>query len=467
MARYNGSSAFDDFGPDTCVIYLRISQDRTGQHLGVERQEKDCRALAKRLGLRVTHIYVDNDTSATSGKVRPEFEAMLKGRPEAILAWHQDRLLRLTSDLEKVIALEVPVHMVTAGSLDLATPAGRAVARTVAAWSQYEGEQKALRQKAANVQRAERGHWQFSRRPYGYRRIDERIEIVPEEAEVVREVFDRYVAGETAYALAADLNRRGIPSIDTDWSQERMRQLLRNGRYAGIVESKGQRFEVEPQWTPIISERTWNDAETMRRSRTRAGSWSTSTKHLMSGMLRCAVCGESMLARPDRGVQLYACQTNWCVSIRAAEVDAVVEGVVLGRLADKRIIRALRSTPDTAPLTEELADLRKRRDAIADLLADGLLDRRKAREQAGALTARIDSTAARLAAMRRESPLTDLALARSIPTRWKRLGVLDRRRVIEDLGLRVTISKGKRGRRPLGADGRPIPDLGRIAIDWE
>jgi len=280
-------------------------------------------------------------------------------------------------------------------------------------------------------------------------------------------VFARYVAGETAYALAANLNERGIPSIETAWSQERVRQLLGNPRYAGIVASKGQRFDVAPQWTPIIDERTWNDAETMRESRTRAGSWSTSTKHLLSGKLSCAVCGSSLLARPDRGIQVYACTSNWCTSIRASEVDAVVEGVVLGRLADKRIIKALRSTPDTAPLVDELADLRKRRDAITDLLADGLLDRRKAREQAAVLTSRIDSTAARLTAMRRESPLTDLALARSVPTRWRNLGILDKRRVIEDLGMRVTISKGRKGRRAHGPDGKPVPDLSRIAIAWE
>jgi hypothetical protein len=113
--------------------------------------------LAKRLGLHVSRLYTDNDISATNGRVRPEFQRMLRDRPAAIVAWHQDRLLRLTSDLEKVIDLGVNVHFVTAGMLDLSTPAGRAVARTVAAWSQYEGEQKSLRQQSANLQRAERG----------------------------------------------------------------------------------------------------------------------------------------------------------------------------------------------------------------------------------------------------------------------------------------------------------------------
>lgn len=474
-----------DFGPETCVLYLRISQDRTGQHLGVERQEKDCRDLAKRLGLRITRVYRDNDISATNGKVRPDFEEMLKARPEVIIAWHQDRLLRLTSDLEKVIALEIPVHMVTAGSLDLSTPAGRAVARTVAAWSQYEGEQKALRQKAANVQRAERGHWQFSRRPYGYRRVEGRIEVIEAEAEIIREAFRRYIAGETYYAIANDFNARAVPTLgtggiaaeDTGWSMTRVRSMMRNPRLAGIVESNGHRYEdVKPQWEPIISERTWSDYLETRESRTRKGSWSNATKHLMSGLLVCGVCGTRLLARPEyrypKGgervtVQSYACQESWCVSAPAADVDPFIERLVLARLGDPRIVRALRKTPDAAPLQKELADLRRRRENITDLLAEGVLDRRRAREQAQNLTAKIDAASARLSAMRKESPLTDLALARSVAPKWGRLSVLEQRRVIEELGLRVTVNKTRRrGPRPVDAEGTPIPDLDRLVVDW-
>lgn len=448
------------------MIYVRISQDRTGEQLGVDRQLRECRDLARRLGLHVAKVYTDNDISATSGKVRPEFEAMLRSHPEVIVAWHQDRLLRKGNDLERVIDLNVPVYTVVSGTLDLTNPAGRAVARTVAAWSTYETEQKAVRQRAANRQRAESGHWQFSRRPYGYERRDGRVEIVEAEAEIVREGYRRYIAGDSYYAIANDWNSRGVPTFTGPWSMERVRQMLRNARYAGYVEHRGQRIDAEPSWTPIIDPRTWADYEAMRDGRTRAGTWSTSTKHLLSGMLKCGVCGGNLLARPDRGVMKYACTTGWCVSVGGSEIDDVAERLVLGRLSDKRVIAALRHVPDTAPLQDEIAALRKRRDDITDLLADGLLDRRKARAQATDLTAKIEARTARLAALRRESPLTDLALARSIPTRWKRLSVLDKRRVIEELGLRVTINKGRPGRRPNGPDGKPMLDVRRVVVDW-
>ena len=57
-------------GQASCVIYVRMSQDRSGEELGVERHEKECRKLATKLKLTVEHVYSDNDRSATTGKPR-------------------------------------------------------------------------------------------------------------------------------------------------------------------------------------------------------------------------------------------------------------------------------------------------------------------------------------------------------------------------------------------------------------
>lgn len=447
------------------VIYCRISQDRDGDQIKVERQLRDCRALAAKLGLAVDQVYVDNDTSATNGKARPAFEEMLRARPSAIITWHQDRLLRLSADLEKVIALDVPVYAVTSGHLDLSTPAGRAVGRTVAAWSTYEGEQKAVRQRSANEQRAENGEWPFSRRPFGYDRVGQgryrRIEIVPEEAEIVREGYRRYLAGESYYALADDWNRRGVPTHgdDTAWSMSRVRAMLRNERYAGLTSYKGVR--VEPKaitWEPLIDRATWDSYISMRDGRKRSGSWSTQTKHLLAGLIHCDVCSERMGARPDHGRMVYSCTTNWCTSRGAADVESLVVGVVLRRLADPKVIERLRETPDTGPLEAERRDLEARRNDLADLVADGLLDRVKARERAQGLTERIDALTRRLTAMRADSPLTDLALAASIPERWNELPLVAQRRVIEEVGIDVRVRKVRPGRRPF--------DPASVAITW-
>lgn len=83
-----------------CAIYCRISLDATGEELGVTRQLEDCKALASSLGWEVLEVYVDNDISASSGKIRPQYRAMLSaikaGEIQAVIAWHPVRLDHLT-----------------------------------------------------------------------------------------------------------------------------------------------------------------------------------------------------------------------------------------------------------------------------------------------------------------------------------------------------------------------------------
>src|ERR671911_2963017 len=120
------------------AIYTRISQDREGAGLGVERQEADCRALAERLGWAIVAVHADNDLSAYSGKPRPGYERMLAdlraGAADAVIAWHTDRLHRrsgrdssgaLDEYIDLCQARDVPTQTVQSGALDLSTASGR------------------------------------------------------------------------------------------------------------------------------------------------------------------------------------------------------------------------------------------------------------------------------------------------------------------------------------------------------
>src|SRR3954462_6024485 len=95
--------------PGTADLYLRISQDRTGEGASHERQDRECRELAAALGLTIRRVHVDTE-SATTGARRPGFEDLLAARPAAIIIWHEDRMVRVTKDLERVIALGVNVY---------------------------------------------------------------------------------------------------------------------------------------------------------------------------------------------------------------------------------------------------------------------------------------------------------------------------------------------------------------------
>ena len=198
------------------AVYCRISVDRVGGGLGVERQELDCRRLAASLGWTVADVYIDNDISAYSGKRRPEYERLLddisSGRVDGLLTWHLDRLNRSPLELERLIKVlernDVIVQTVAAGVLDLASASGRAVARTLSAWARFESEHKSERMRAATMQRALAGAPAGgSFRPFGYG--PDKLTLVPAEAKIVRELVRRLLAG-TSLKTAASVSTKRL-----------------------------------------------------------------------------------------------------------------------------------------------------------------------------------------------------------------------------------------------------------------
>ncbi|RLL62463.1 recombinase family protein, partial [Streptomyces sp. Z26] len=143
----------DAGAPLRALVYVRISQDRTGAHLGVDRQREDCQALAERNGWEIVDTYVDNDLSAYSGKPRKGYRQLLAdldaGRATVVIAWHTDRLHRSPTELEEYIDISdrrgVSTHTCQAGIIDLSTPSGRMTARILGAVARHESEHKAER----------------------------------------------------------------------------------------------------------------------------------------------------------------------------------------------------------------------------------------------------------------------------------------------------------------------------------
>src|SRR3954447_6986645 len=160
------------------AIYVRISRDKEGAGLGVERQEADCRALAERLGWPVVAGLVDNDISAASRRFPPGHQALLDAvrasRVRAVLAWHTDRLHRRPVELEEFISLaegcDLQVQTVKAGDLNLSTPSGRMVARMLGAAARGEVDNTRERVRRKKQELAEAGKYRGGPRPYGFRK---------------------------------------------------------------------------------------------------------------------------------------------------------------------------------------------------------------------------------------------------------------------------------------------------------
>jgi DNA invertase Pin-like site-specific DNA recombinase len=451
------------------AIYARQSLDRTGEALGVTRQLEDCRKLCADNGWTVTGEYVDNDTSASGRKPRPQYRRMLEalssGGVDVVVSWSADRLTRKPIEVEELIDL-VEAHRVklatVSGEVDLSTPYGRAIARIFGAIARQEVEQKGARQKRANLQRAENGHAAWTRRPYGYD-LDKhgRIKVVADEAKEIRTAATAVLNGATLASITADLNNRGKPtSAGGRWSVTTLRRGLLNPRHAGRVTYKGQDV-ADGSWPTILdldTHRALVATLTDPRRRTQTG---TAHKYLLSGLAICGRCAEpmAMFASP-MGVKgdywmVYRCRTAH-LARRLDLVDEVVTSAVLARLAMPDAASLLIEDVDVTSLRDDAQGLRRRLDELAGLLADGVLTAAGVRDASGRLKEQLRDVEQQIASAARSNDLGSLVTATDVKAVWERLPLRVRRQVV-DLLCTVTIL-------PAGKGARFTPD--QVKVTW-
>jgi len=241
--------------PTAVAIYARISSDPGETRLGVARQEQDCRALAERKGWPVVHVYVDNDISAATGKARPGYTALLKavefGAVDAVIAWDLDRLHRRPIELEEFFAVcdKAGVrHLATVGGdVDLSTGDGMLVARIKGAVAAEEIAKIRRRAKRKKLELAERGLPSGGgRRPFGF--ADDGMTHVPDEADAIRAMAARVIAGEPVHAIVRDLNAEGPSTVCGGiWRTNLVRQILKAPRTAGLRQHEGSRVGANPR----------------------------------------------------------------------------------------------------------------------------------------------------------------------------------------------------------------------------
>jgi site-specific DNA recombinase len=473
--------------PAPAGVYCRISQDRGGAGLGVERQEQDCRELAAAHGLTVTKVYTDNDISAYSGKKRPGYLALLEAIEaraiEAVLTWHPDRLHRSPLELEHYITLSerhnVTTHSVTAGRWDLSTPSGRYMARSIGNNARYESEHKSERIRRARQQQAKAGDWHGGPRPYGYE--PDGMTVREPEAAVIAATATAVVSGVSLRSLVRDLNQRGVPTTTGKghWTSQQLRDILIRPRTAGLSIHQGQ--VVGPgQWPALIDESTWRAVVAILTdpSRVLNRGRSGTVKSLGSGLYRCGVCG-GVLRRGTyggHGRQAYRCaarenqRTTGHVVRAAAALDDYTERVIVGRLSEPGLIASMVSKDDdtdTAALRVEAIALRERQDELARLFAAGTITASQLATGTEALRTRAEVVTRQLAAAGNRSPLEILTGATNLATLWygtepdRSDGLpLGHRRAILDALLTVTVLPAPRTR------GNTFnPDY--IRIDWK
>lgn len=456
------------------AIYCRISSDREGGGLGVKRQEQDCIDLAKRMGLTVTGTYVDNDISAFSGKKRPEYANLLSaikaGRVDTVLAWHTDRLHRSPKELETYIDASeqngVSTHTVKAGEIDLSTPSGRAIARTLGAWARYESEHKSERITRKKLELAQAGKFSGGPVPYGWVIVDGVPVIVEADAQEIRKAVGAIIAGESIGSIVKDLNTRKVRTRrGQDWTSTSVRNLVMRPTNAGLTAYRGE-IVSKSVFPAIVTEDQWRTASAVVKNPTRRSAFDSKVKHLLAGMMLCGKCAAPMKTSSRGGVvgdhrHYYKCPTTGAGHSfqTAAPVEEFVSEIVLNVLERKEHLSAL-DRPDDGlmdQLQRDAGTYRGRLGEAADSFADGKISAVQLEAITARITPKLDDVIAHLASIGSGNALASVDLA-NVRDWWEAASIEKRRAVIDALMV-VTVNPVKRG-------APRVFNTDRIQIDW-
>ena len=473
-------------------VYVRLSKDREGLALGVERQEQDCRTLAERRGWEVAGVYSDNDLSATTGKARPSWERLLRdlesGSIQAVVAYSSSRMYRRLRDLLPLLEAvkanpKVKIATVASGDVDLTTADGRMLANILASVDQAEAERIGERISRKMRELAETGQDKGGPRAFGYE--PDRVTIRESEARLLRDAARDLLAGTvTLRGVATRWNEAGVvtPTGKTGtWSGVRVRQILTSPRVAGLRQSgRGKvlldstRNPVKAEWEPIVDEQTW----LALRSKFGSGDGRTHGRervHSLSGLVYCANDGARMEARPSwqRQPAAYVCrECGRRIGEQGLEdyVTAVVLPAAINDLWTRREnarIAAAKSDPEDAHRRHaELSE------ALVSLARDYYVRRSLTTEAFEAtnteLTAELEQLGQRLA-----SPVADpyegwAERADDIHAEARDWSPSERHDRLEALGLRLDIDAGTAGRRGFDAERVRVttgPPMSRTVFD--
>ncbi len=442
-------------------IYARISEDRDETQAGIGRQIEDCERLAAHRGWEVVERYVDNDLSAYRGNKRPEYRRILEDigarRIDAVIVYHQDRLHRQPRELEEFFDVCDGAGLTqlasVSGDIDLATHDGRLKARILGAVARNQSDAASRRLQRKALQLAQEGGVAGGgTRPFGFE-IDF-VTVRESEAEVIRELAQRLIAGETLRTLCKDLNERGIATpTGRSWSPTPLRRMLRSARISGQREHRGE-IVAAGRWPAIITPAQTRRIRTLLDDPARRAARPART-YMLRGLLRCAVCRAPLVARPrGDGERRYVCPHGpglagkGCVYALAEPLEQFVVEAVLWELDSPELAEAIRGNGHrpTTDWDRQVDGAQTKLDELASAYAGGTISMREwllAREP---IQQQLDVARRQSAQNGHVTILADyLGRSGTLRRRWPELGFDRQHAILGAVLAEVLVGPGRRG----------------------
>lgn len=312
------------------AAYARVSSDKDAAFHSLEAQTAYYRDyVAAHPGWELIRIYSDNGISGTTIN-RPEFQRMLQdcreGKIDLVVTKSVTRFARNT-----VILLETIRELKKLGvdcyfekeDMHSISPDGELLLTLLAMYAEEEARsasenQKWRIQKLYDQGKPAGGH------TFGYRLAGGKFEIVPEEAEIVKEIFRLYLSGMGYGKIAKTLIEQGVPSrFGGTWSSTSIRDILNNEKYTGDLllqkffhedfrtkkkrKNTGElrKVYVKNSHNAIIDKQTFKavQQEIERRSARQAeimahrNAAHDNNQKLFTGLISCGCCGSAYIRK--------------------------------------------------------------------------------------------------------------------------------------------------------------------------
>lgn len=418
------------------AAYCRVSTDKADQLNSLETQKKFFVEYAEKSGHTLVRLYADEGLSGTKVKHRREFQRMMAeaelGMFDQLVVKDISRLARNTVDLlqsvRRLKALGIQTLFLTANMDSMGD--SEFVLTMFGALAQEESANMSKRIKFGKRVNAERG--KVPNLVYGYdKTIGDyfHLAVNPEEAEVVRRIYDWYIQdGFGAGKIAEALNRQGLRTKrDRAWNQNGVCRILSNPIYTGKIINGKQEIQdfltsartdrPEDEWLitdrpelRIISDEQFRLAAEIRAGRNQMFHQEhkrQSSKHLFSTLIQCKECGWSFrrVSRTYKNTYVrWVCGrrngqgTAHCENASSVEESQLMDqldqyfrslikdGKKAAQLFRQELRQFLRNDSaggEQTVLREKLDKLEKTREKYLDLYAEDLITRQELDRQLG------------------------------------------------------------------------------------
>ncbi len=333
-----------------CAIYTRKSVeeglDMEFNSLDAQREAGEAYIASQKANWWVClPIHYDDGGFSGGNTNRPALKQLLAdcqaGLIDIVVVCKIDRLSRSICDFAELTKFfdkwGVSFCSVTQ-DINTSTSSGRMMLNILVTFAQYEREIIGERIRDKFAASKKKGLWMGGAVPLGYRVENRKLVVAPEEAEVVRRIYDRFMATQSPKQVANELNADGMHTkTGKPWNKANMYHILRNCIYIGKMPYKGEQFDGEHE--PIVEQEIWNKVQTYLASDAETPQDLTRQEANIAplkGLVFCGHCGGSMIQVSTRKLGkacfYYKCsrdskRSQSCCPIRqvsAAELERAV-----------------------------------------------------------------------------------------------------------------------------------------------